>query len=94
MCIYPILRKHILTFFLLSLTVHEHLCFYNGLKFATANSDSNGDQYGKLLADVGLDDKRDELVSHLSGGMKRKLSVAIAFTGNSKCVILDEPTAG
>lgn len=28
------------------------------------------------------------------GGMKRKLSVAIAFVGNSKTVILDEPTAG
>ena len=26
--------------------------------------------------------------------MKRKLSVAIAFVGNSKTVILDEPTAG
>lgn len=30
----------------------------------------------------------------LIGGMKRKLSVAIAFVGNSKTVILDEPTAG
>ena len=29
-----------------------------------------------------------------SGGMKRKLSVAIAFVGNVKTVILDEPTAG
>ena len=31
---------------------------------------------------------------NLSGGMKRKLSVAIAFVGGSKTVILDEPTAG
>jgi ATP-binding cassette subfamily A (ABC1) protein 2 len=29
-----------------------------------------------------------------SGGMKRKLSVAIAFVGDAKTVILDEPTAG
>ena len=29
-----------------------------------------------------------------SGGMQRKLSVAIAFVGNSKVVVLDEPTAG
>lgn len=28
------------------------------------------------------------------GGMKRKLSVAIAFVGGSQTVILDEPTAG
>lgn len=29
-----------------------------------------------------------------SGGMQRKLSVAIAFVGGSNVVILDEPTAG
>lgn len=28
------------------------------------------------------------------GGMQRKLSVALAFVGGSKVVILDEPTAG
>lgn len=33
-------------------------------------------------------------VFHLSGGMQRKLSVAIAFVGGSKVVVLDEPTAG
>lgn len=30
----------------------------------------------------------------LAGGMQRKLSVAIAFVGGSRVVILDEPTAG
>ena len=30
----------------------------------------------------------------MSGGSKRKLSVAIALVGNSKLVVLDEPTAG
>lgn len=34
------------------------------------------------------------LVSSLSGGMKRKLSVALAFVGGSRLVVLDEPTAG
>jgi len=29
-----------------------------------------------------------------SGGMQRKLSIAIAFTAGSRVVILDEPTAG
>lgn len=28
------------------------------------------------------------------GGMQRKLSVAIAFVGDSKVVVLDEPTSG
>ena len=47
-----------------------------------------------MLRDIGLEDKRHSTVSTLSGGMKRKLSVGIAFIGNSKIVILDEPTAG
>ena len=38
--------------------------------------------------------KRYENVESLSGGMKRKLSVAMAFVGGSRTVILDEPTAG
>lgn len=31
---------------------------------------------------------------HPTGGMQRKLSVAMAFVGGSKVVILDEPTSG
>jgi ABC-type multidrug transport system ATPase subunit len=30
----------------------------------------------------------------MSGGMKRKLSLAMALIGNSKTIILDEPTSG
>lgn len=38
--------------------------------------------------------KADAKSSTLSGGMKRKLCVGIALCGNSKIVMLDEPTAG
>lgn len=33
-------------------------------------------------------------ICHPAGGMQRKLSVAMAFVGGSKVVILDEPTSG
>lgn len=46
------------------------------------------------MTDVGIIDKRNALASTLSGGNKRKLSVCIALCGNSKFVILDEPTSG
>jgi ABC-type multidrug transport system ATPase subunit len=43
---------------------------------------------------VGLSDKLDNLCQELSGGQRRKLSVAAAFLGNPEIVILDEPTSG
>lgn len=48
----------------------------------------------RMIVDLELSNKRHSLVQTLSGGMKRKLSVAIAFVGGSRAVILDEPTAG
>ena len=48
----------------------------------------------RMIEDLELSNKRHSLVQTLSGGMKRKLSVAIAFVGGSRAVILDEPTAG
>lgn len=37
---------------------------------------------------------RRTIAKNLSGGSRRKLSVAIALIGGSKLVLLDEPTAG
>lgn len=74
------------------LTVEEHMNFYGRLK---GLSDIILEQeIEKFLSDVGLSKKRDELVRNLSGGMQRKLSVAMAFIANTKTVILDEPTSG
>lgn len=39
-----------------------------------------------MLQQVGLADKINTVVSSLSGGMKRKLSLGIALIGNSKVV--------
>lgn len=45
------------------------------------NAKSEGLHLLKLL---NIFQKKDELVSNLSGGMKRKLSLAIALVGNPK----------
>ena len=74
------------------LTVYESLWFcarVKGMAEEVIDEDIN-----KFLKDLGLEDKRDANCNDLSGGMKRKLSVAMAFIGGSKVVILDEPTAG
>ena len=38
--------------------------------------------------------KADNYARDLSGGQKRKLQLAIALLGDSKIVLLDEPTSG
>uniref|UniRef100_A0A3Q3L3K9 P-type phospholipid transporter n=1 Tax=Mastacembelus armatus TaxID=205130 RepID=A0A3Q3L3K9_9TELE len=74
------------------LTVEEHVWFYGCLKGMSGAEVK--DELDTLLDDVGLLHKRHEQTKNLSGGMQRKLSVAIAFVGGSKVVVLDEPTAG
>ncbi|XP_016898579.1 ATP-binding cassette sub-family A member 2 isoform X2 [Cynoglossus semilaevis] len=74
------------------LSVEEHLWFYSRLK-GMAEEDIRKEME-KMIVDLELSNKRHSLVQTLSGGMKRKLSVAIAFVGGSRAVILDEPTAG
>ena len=52
------------------------------------------DRVTTMIADVGLTEKTNVLSSALSGGMKRKLCLAIALVGEPKFVLLDEPTSG
>lgn len=50
--------------------------------------------FWRTLKETGLYSHRHKLAGSLSGGMKRKLSIAIALLGGSRVVILDEPTTG
>ncbi|XP_065646706.1 phospholipid-transporting ATPase ABCA1 isoform X2 [Hydra vulgaris] len=74
------------------LTVEEHLWFYARLK--GMREEDVQEETNQILKDISMPEKRNSKVNTLSGGMKRKLSVAIAFVGGSRTVILDEPTAG
>uniref|UniRef100_A0A8C4Y6C3 P-type phospholipid transporter n=1 Tax=Gopherus evgoodei TaxID=1825980 RepID=A0A8C4Y6C3_9SAUR len=74
------------------LTVAEHILFYAQLKGRSREEAVL--EMEMILEDIGLPHKRNEEAQNLSGGMQRKLSVAIAFVGEAKVVVLDEPTSG
>lgn len=48
----------------------------------------------QLLTYVELWDRRNDLVKHFSGGMKRRLEIARGFLHHPKVLFLDEPTIG
>lgn len=50
--------------------------------------------FPRILEETGMYAHRHKRVGTLSGGMKRKLSISIAFIGGSRLVVLDEPTTG
>ncbi|KAL0339674.1 UNVERIFIED_CONTAM: ABC transporter A family member 1 [Sesamum radiatum] len=74
------------------LTVKEHLEIFANIK--GVNEDCLENVATEMAEEVGLADKLNTFVRALSGGMRRKLSLGIALIGNSKVIILDEPTSG
>eukprot|EP00854_Cymbomonas_tetramitiformis_P012663 gene12663-14971_t len=74
------------------LTVLEHLRLYANFQ-GVPEEYLEAEVMGKV-EEVGLMEKVEAPVSALSGGQKRKLSLAISFLGNPSCVFLDEPTSG
>ncbi|TRY62479.1 hypothetical protein DNTS_007141, partial [Danionella cerebrum] len=74
------------------MTVAEHILFYSLLKSRPLPEAQL--EVENMLEDLGLPHKRNEEAQNLSGGMQRKLSVAMAFVGDAKVVFLDEPTSG
>jgi ABC-2 type transport system ATP-binding protein len=69
------------------LSVEENVRFFAAINGALANVD-------QALALVHLSDRRDSIVSTLSGGMRTRASLACAVVHQPRLLLLDEPTVG
>ena len=72
------------------LTVAEHLRFTE-LAYGVPDAEARFDD---VLAELDLSEKRDELASTLSRGMRQKLAIACAFLRDPRVLLFDEPLTG
>ncbi|MFD2333355.1 ABC transporter ATP-binding protein [Cohnella sp. GCM10020058] len=74
------------------LTARENLKFFGALFELRGNR--LAERIGHALSTVGLTEDAGKLVSRFSGGMKRRLSLAVTLLHEPELLILDEPTVG
>ena len=75
------------------LSCRDHLSLFARLRGVDIEGDARH-AAEQALAVVGLSDHADKAAGRLSGGMKRKLAVAVALVGGPSVVLLDEPSSG
>ena len=74
------------------LTARENLAFFGGLYGLRGRP--LRDRVAELLEIIGLTDRAKERTEHFSGGMKRRLNIAIGLLHRPRLLVLDEPTVG
>ncbi|KAF9289189.1 hypothetical protein BGZ68_009887 [Mortierella alpina] len=74
------------------LTVGDHLLFYSRLRGIPPSLEQQAVDYA--IASVSLTNFRDRQILGLSGGEKRRVSIAIALLGDNSVIFLDEPSTG
>ena len=74
------------------LSARENLAFFGRLYGMSGRTLRN--RVDELLAVVELADRAGERTEHYSGGMKRRLNIAIGLLHRPRLLVLDEPTVG
>jgi ABC-type multidrug transport system ATPase subunit/predicted component of type VI protein secretion system len=77
------------------LTVYRTLFYVAKLRLSRDVSDAEIDQIiGEVLDVTGLAERRDVLVGQLSGGQRKRVSIAVELITKPSVIYLDEPTSG
>ncbi|KRX02291.1 P-loop containing nucleoside triphosphate hydrolase [Pseudocohnilembus persalinus] len=74
------------------LTAYQHLKLFCMLK--GINKNQIEDEINRRLSQVELTHVKHAMIKTFSGGMKRRVSLAISALGNPKVIFMDEPTTG
>jgi ATP-binding cassette, subfamily A (ABC1), member 3 len=74
------------------LSAKEHLDLFAGLR--GVHPDDHDATVQRWLESVDLDSVQHQQSSQFSGGMKRRLSLAMSTIGSRSLIVLDEPTTG
>jgi ABC-2 type transport system ATP-binding protein len=94
----PNQAKKMLGFVPQEISLYEELSARENLQFWGSLYDISRSELNKnietLLERVGLQDRAKEPVSKFSGGMKRRLNVAVGLVHSPKIIFFDEPTVG
>jgi ABC transport system ATP-binding/permease protein len=76
------------------LTVNAELAYAAELRMPETSEDERASRITEVLGQVGLSERADVRIRRLSGGQRKRVSVALELLTSPPMLILDEPTSG